>query len=163
MLCGVTCRAACMFSTAGGVPRLLSLSAAEMQAAKPRVWDQVTVSVKRLSSPCLEIVPFPCACCQLLVSPSTLGGTLGPLCREDLLAAIPGALKDRTLLDRVPRLPPHQGSTQVGGRSEEPSVVPGQRDALWWQQVTEPPVPARGITCEYGERVPRDWRRQEAK
>lgn len=51
MLCGATCRAACMSSTARGVPRLLCLSAAEMQAAKPRVWDQVTVSVKRLSSP----------------------------------------------------------------------------------------------------------------
>lgn len=29
--------------------------------------------------------------------------------------------------------------------------------------MTDPLVPAGGITCEYGERVPSDWRRQEAK
>lgn len=58
MLCGVTGRAACVSSMAGGVPRLLCLPT-KAQAAKPRVQDQATVFGQRISLPCLEIIPFP--------------------------------------------------------------------------------------------------------
>lgn len=63
----------------------------------------------------------------------------------------------------VPPFPPTSGQHPGGGTFSRTPGVPGQRDSLWWQRVPDLSVPTEGITCEYGERVPRDWRRQEAK
>lgn len=84
-------------------------------------------------------------------------GTRQVLCQGGLAHCSPQGSKDRTLLGPGPLI-----SNWAGGCSAEPSgpwaqghsvVAAGDRpqSACW------------GITCEYGERVPRDWRQQEAK
>lgn len=82
--------------------------------------------------------------------------------REGCTPLSPGPEGQNPLQDGHP-ISPHLGTAPRQGDIQQSPVVPGQRDTLRWQKVTDPSLPAGGVTCEYGERVPRDWRQQEAK